>query len=416
VIRGGPVGVGLGEGDGAGAVVAAVPDGAADFVEGLCGAGSAAHAASRQASAAAATSGRARGTSGRYRYGPAVPMREPRAWWGGRVLSDPVETVDLATDPGALDRRTSGTWLVVVPFEGAGTAYRFATTEPGPLPPAGSWDGTPGPWSTSLDGPAYRHRVERVRGLVREGEVYQVNLCRVLSTPLGPDADPWALAQVLARGNPAPYAGVLDTRDGWVVSASPELFLRRRGDLVTSAPIKGTAPTAAQLLDKDVAENVMITDLVRNDLSHICRPGTVAVDALLEQQQHPGLVHLVSTVSGRLRAGVGWQHLLEAAGPPGSVSGAPKSSALQAIRDLEPVPRGPYCGGLGWVDAATGDGELAVGIRTFWWSPERGGVLRFGTGAGITWGSDPQGEWEETELKASRLVGLASAPPPGAAR
>ena len=160
----------------------------------------------------------------------------------------------------------------------------------------------------------------------------------------------------------------------------------------------------------------MITDLVRNDLSHVCRPGTVAVDALLEQQQHPGLVHLVSTVSGRLRDGVGWQQLLEAAGPPGSVSGAPKSSALQAIRDLEPVPRGPYCGGLGWVDAATGDGELAVGIRTFWWSPEGGGVLRFGTGAGITWGSDPQGEWEETELKASRLVGLASAPSPGAAR
>ncbi len=162
------------------------------------------------------------------------------------------------------------------------------------------------------------------------------------------------------------------------------------------------------MLDKDVAENVMITDLVRNDLSHVCRPGTVRVDALLEEQQHPGLVHLVSTVSARLRDGVGWRELIDAAGPPGSVSGAPKSTALQAISALEPVPRGPYCGGLGWVDATTGDGELAVGIRTFWWTPEDGGVLRFGTGAGITWGSDPQGEWDETVLKASRLVGLAS--------
>jgi len=337
--------------------------------------------------------------------------RPPGAWWGGRVLCDLVEVADLAVDPGALDRRTSGTWLVVVPFEGAGTAYRFATAAPGPLPPTATrWVGPTGTWSTSLDGPGFRARVQRVRELVREGEVYQVNLCRVLSAPLGPQADPWALAQVLARGNPAPYAGVVDTGDGWVVSASPELFLRRRGDLVSSAPVKGTAPTAAQMLDKDVAENVMITDLVRNDLSHVCRAGTVAVDALLEAQEHPGLVHLVSTVSGRLRDGVGWRGLLDAAGPPGSVSGAPKSSALRAISDLEPVPRGPYCGGLGWVDAASGDGELAVGIRTFWWTPEGGGVLRFGTGAGITWGSDPQGEWEETELKASRLVALASVP------
>lgn len=351
------------------------------------------------------------GRVGRYRYGRPVPLdqRRPGAWWGGRLLSDLVEVADLAADPGALERASTGTWIVVIPFEGGGHAYRFATTVPAPLPARTSpLAGPTGPWASSLDGPAYRAGVQRVRELVREGEVYQVNLCRVLSTPLGPRADPWALADVLARGNPAPYAGVIDTGEGWVVSASPELYLRRRGDVVTSAPIKGTAPTAEQLLDKDVAENVMITDLVRNDLSHVCRPGTVRVDALLEEQQHPGLVHLVSTVSGRLEDGVGWRRLVDATGPPGSVSGAPKSTALQAISTLEPVPRGPYCGGLGWIDAATGDAELAVGIRTFWWTPDGGGVLRFGTGAGITWGSDPQGEWEETELKASRLVRLAS--------
>ncbi len=322
--------------------------------------------------------------------------------------------VDLAADPHALDRPTTGTWVVAVPFEGGGTAHRFARAVTGPpFVPRGSWPAPQGEWATSLDERGYLDGVEAVRALVREGEVYQVNLCRVLSTPLPARADPWALADRLVRGNPAPYAGVLDTGTSWLVSASPELYLRRRGDRVTSAPIKGTAAPGAAMLDKDLAENVMITDLVRNDLSRVCRPGTVAVDALLERQEHPGLAHLVSTVSGRLRPDAGWRALLDATGPPGSVSGAPKSTALQAISRLEPVARGPYCGGLGWVDATSGDGDLAVGIRTFWWEPDAGdrstGTLRFGAGAGITWGSDPAGEWAETTLKAARLVGLASA-------
>ncbi len=392
--------------------------GGAEVVGPACG-GSPAHAASKQPRDAAATRERTQGTARPYRYGRPVPIlragarsaRTPAAWWGGRSFSDLVEVADLGLDPDALDRREEGTWLVVVPFEGGGTAYRFAAATTAPLPVGGAaWTGPRGPWTTSLDEDAYRAGVEAVRALVREGEVYQVNLCRVLTAGLGPDADPWALAALLARGNPAPYAGVIDTGAGWVVSASPELFLRRTGDRVTSAPIKGTAAARGQMLDKDVAENVMITDLVRNDLSRVCRPGTVAVDAMLEEQEHPGLVHLVSTVSGRLRADVGWRELLAAAGPPGSVSGAPKSTALQAISRLEPVSRGPYCGGLGWVDATTGDAELAVGIRTFWWTPGDGGRLRFGTGAGITWGSDPAGEWAETELKAARLVRLASGP------
>ncbi len=352
-----------------------------------------------------------------------APCRPARAWWAGRLATDLVEVVDLGQDPQALDRRSSGLWAVVVPFEGGGRAYRFASSAPAPLPSAsGRWTGPPvQAWTSSLDEPAYLAGVEAIRRLVREGEVYQVNLCRVLAAASPVQPDPWALAAVLAAGNPAPYAGVLDTGDGWVVSASPELFLRRDGEVVTSAPIKGTAVTAAGLLPKDEAENVMITDLVRNDLSKVCRPGTVTVQTLLGLEQHPGLVHLVSTVQGRLRDGVGWARLLAATSPPGSVSGAPKSTALQAIRALEPVPRGPYCGAVGWVDAATGNGELAVAIRSFWWTRDQGedtagrlgsaggGVLRFGTGAGITWGSDPGGEWAETELKAARLVGLASA-------
>lgn len=344
---------------------------------------------------------------------PAPPSsRGARAWWAGVLGTDGVETVDLAADPGALDRQ--GWWAVVQPFEGGGRADRFATRVRTPLPrPREQWRGPrKEDWSTSIDREGYRDGVRRIRELVRRGEVYQVNLCRVLSAPTAARPDPWALAARLAAGNPAPYAGVVDHGPGagWVVSASPELFLRREGDRVASGPIKGTAPTADGLLDKDRAENVMITDLVRNDLSRVCLPGTVEVDGLLREEAHPGLVHLVSTVRGILRTGVGWEGLLAATSPAGSVSGAPKSTALQAISALEPVPRGPYCGGLGWVDGERG--ELAVGIRSFWWAPEQagggGGVLRFGTGAGITWGSDPDAEWAETQLKAARLVALAS--------
>ena len=134
------------------------------------------------------------------------------------------------------------------------------------------------------------------------------------------------------------------------------------------------------------------------------------MDALCAPEEHPGLTHLVTTVSGEIRPGVGWSDVMSATFPPGSVSGAPKSSALRVIADLETVPRGPYCGAIGWVDADNEEAEIAVGIRTFWAERDAAGQrwLRFGTGGGITWGSDPAEEWAETELKAARLIGLAS--------
>ncbi|MBI4943332.1 MAG: anthranilate synthase component I family protein [Actinobacteria bacterium] len=333
---------------------------------------------------------------------------EGAAWFAGRHATGVVEAT---SDPARLE--AGGWWAVVATFEEEYRFWRFGDVRDAPLPaPSGPWRGpAPSAWRTSLDQEAYVAGVSQIRHRVLEGEVYQVNLCRVLSAPVDPDADPWALAAALAAGNPAPYAGVVDvpafgglpaTR---VVSASPELFLARDGDVVASSPIKGTGRTAADLLPKDEAENVMIVDLVRNDLQHVCVPGTIEVTALLAVEQHPGLVHLVSTVEGRLRPGAGWADLFAATMPPGSVSGAPKSSALRAIADLEPVPRGPYCGAVGFVDADRGSARLAVGIRSFWWDD---GELRFGTGAGITWGSDPRAEWAETELKARRLVGLAS--------
>lgn len=346
-----------------------------------------------------------------------------------------VECADLRKHPGAL---ASGWWAVVADFEGRMTGWRFAdiasdvhdvtrtTARSGPAG-GGAWEGpSPASWRTSLDQEGYVGAVRRVREAVREGEVYQANICRVLSAPLGSataEPDAAALATVLAAGNPAPHAGTVHVPVGaaehpvWVVSASPELFLSVRDGRVVSGPIKGTATRAEDLGAKDRAENVMITDLVRNDLQRVCLPGTVEVLALCAVEQHPGLVHLVSRVSGTLRDrldAAGWASLLDATLPPASVSGAPKSSALRLISELETQARGPYCGAVGWIDADNGRAELAVGIRTFWWTPPTGpgsGTLHFGTGAGITWGSDPQAEWEETELKASRLVSLASTPP-----
>ncbi|MCP9959663.1 MULTISPECIES: chorismate-binding protein [Streptomyces] len=334
----------------------------------------------------------------------------PLARFGGLLATD---LRDVTSDPEALE--SSGFWAVAADFEGRLTCARFGDVRPDPVPAPvpGRWRGPArGDWTSSLDRDAYTAGVRRIREHIAAGEVYQANLCRVLSAPLpAGTADVDALTALLARGNPAPYAGTirLPAHGVEIATASPELYLRRDGRTVESGPIKGTGRTAADLLEKDHAENVMIVDLVRNDLGRVCATGTVTVPALCAVEPHPGLVHLVSTVRGELAPGEGWPGLLDATFPPGSVTGAPKSSALRIIEALETVPRGPYCGGIGWVDADRGTGELAVGIRTFWIDRrERRGVLRFGTGAGITWGSDPEREWQETELKAARLLAVAS--------
>ncbi|HSA53438.1 MAG TPA: chorismate-binding protein [Yinghuangia sp.] len=324
---------------------------------------------------------------------------------GGRLATG---LRDVTDDPAALDSR--GFWAVAADFEGGIVCARFDDVREAPLPPA-PWHGPArDAWTGSLDGDAYQDGVRRIRDHIGRGDVYQVNLCRMLTAPLpDPDrADIVGLAGRLARGNPAPYGGVIRLPDHGVhiACASPELYLRRRGTHVESGPIKGTGRTEADLLPKDYAENVMIVDLVRNDLGRTCRTGTVTVPDLCIVEKHPGLVHLVSLVDGRLADGAGWPELLDATFPPGSVSGAPKSSALHIIRELEPVPRGPYCGAIGWVDADRREGELAVGIRSFFIDAE--GRLCFGTGAGITYGSDPRREWDETELKAAHLLNIAA--------
>lgn len=333
-----------------------------------------------------------------------LPTPDPAiAVVGGRLAT---ELRDVTSDLTALD--SSGFWAVVLPFEGEPICARFAqvrAARPWPGPP---WRGpSPSAWTSSLSADRFRAGVRSIRTSIEAGDVYQVNLTRRLSAPLPPDADIAALGAALAEGNPAPYSAVvrIPRIACEVASASPERFLWRDGDRVSSSPIKGTAPDPSTLTDKDRAENIMIVDLVRNDLGRVCEYGSIGVPSLLALERHPGLVHLVSTVTGRLRPSLGWADAIDATFPPGSVTGAPKIAALEQIRALEPVPRGVYCGAVGWVDADRCQGDLNVAIRTFW---VEDGMLHLGTGGGITWDSDPDGEWSETELKARQLLRVAS--------
>ncbi len=328
---------------------------------------------------------------------------EPAAHLGGLVAR---ELVEISDDPGVLD--TQGRWAVVLPYDGPPVLARFAQWRQGaPEEVAGPWTG-PREWTSSLDRPGYIDAVETVRDRIAQGGVYQANVCRVLTARI-PDpvrADVGGLYALLSQGNPAPYAGMIRIPGVVeVASASPELFLSRDGGVIETGPIKGTARTASGLLPKDRAENIMIVDLMRNDLSRVCRTGSVTVPHLLREEQHPGLVHLVSRVRGLLASRVTWPRILGATFPPGSVTGAPKIAAMHCIDEVETASRGAYCGAVGWVDADAGTACLAVAIRTFWVDDD---VVRFGTGAGITWSSDAEGEWQETELKAERLVALAA--------
>jgi para-aminobenzoate synthetase component 1 len=242
--------------------------------------------------------------------------------------------------------------------------------------------------------------VEKIREEIASGGVYQVNACRRLSIKSSATLD-LAFSNIL-KSNPAPFASYLRTKELEIASASPELFFSRVGNKIKTSPIKGTKKSAVEKFgSKDRAENVMIVDLMRNDLGRICISGSIAVPDLLRDEDHPGLSHLVSDVTGTLRPDITWTEILTALLPAGSISGAPKSAAKRIISELEPTLRSTYCGVMGWVH---GDRSvLSVAIRTFW---REGEYLNFGTGAGITWSSDAEAEWEETQLKAERLIAI----------
>ena len=328
-----------------------------------------------------------------------MDLRDDSFWMSGRYARSLIEVTD------DLSRLDDGNfWAVSVSFEGQVRLARFRQVMAATFPFAGSGaNSVSGTWKSSLDQSAYCQYVSNIKEAIASGWVYQVNACRVLTADFIDDELASLFGKIL-RSNPAPHAAYLSLPEIIMASASPELFLKRDGDKVTTSPIKGTQPLEEQVFgDKDQSENIMIVDLMRNDLGQICRDGTVDVANLLRSEDHPGLRHLVSDVTGELKAGISWQEIISSLLPAGSISGAPKSSALKVITDNEPTQRGPYCGILGWIQ---GDkAELSVAIRTFW--SFRDSQLHFGTGAGITWGSDPIGEWEETQLKARKLISIA---------
>ncbi|NDG69661.1 MAG: anthranilate synthase component I family protein, partial [Actinobacteria bacterium] len=298
--------------------------------------------------------------------------------------------------------RRPGFWVVLGSFEGKWRLARFAKVEQQDFPKVElSWSPiSDDAWQSTFDKSTYCSYVERIREKISAGEVYQVNACRILSADNKSNPSLLPLAEKIVDENPAKFAAYLNFGDIQVASASPERFISLQDGVAISSPIKGTSATD-EFLEKDRAENLMIVDLIRNDLSKVAKTGSVTTPRLLATEAHPGLFHLVSDVRAELSDGKDLVDLLLAMSPPGSVSGAPKSSALKIIEENE-TPRGPYCGVLGFSDGNRA--ELAVGIRIFWQEEDQ--ILHFGTGAGITWGSDSELEWDETELKARKLIGL----------
>ncbi|AVP67692.1 aminodeoxychorismate synthase component I [Prescottella equi] len=270
-------------------------------------------------------------------------------------------------------------------------------------------DAVPGPWHidwTTPDRHAHRRGVEDCLDAIARGDVYQACVCaRFHGTSSGRPVD--FFADAVDRTRPG-RAAFVQGDWGAVASLSPELFLSRRGGTVTSSPIKGTLPLSedpARLRNsvKDVAENVMIVDLVRNDLGRVADAGSVRVTDLLRVKPAPGVWHLVSTVTAAVSDRVSAADLLDAAFPPASVTGCPKHSARTLLRAWEPDPRGVYCGAVGMHSPLAGL-ELNVAIRTVEF--DAAGRVGLGVGGGITIDSDPDAEWQECLDKASSIVTL----------
>ncbi len=256
----------------------------------------------------------------------------------------------------------------------------------------------------------YLAAVERAVEYIHAGDVFQVNLSqRLLHTA---DDDSPSLYRRLRQRNPAPFAGYFDAGDWQVMSASPERFLKVEGGLVETRPIKGTRrrywlPEAdlfsgdeLQLNEKDRAENVMIVDLLRNDLSRVCFDDSVCVEKLCSVENYQFVQHLVSVIVGKLRPQYSASDLLRAAFPGGSITGAPKARAMEIITELEPTARGPYCGALGYI-GFDGNMDTNILIRT---ATAAGGWWQFPVGGGIVAASDPQSEYDETWHKAAGML------------
>jgi len=254
----------------------------------------------------------------------------------------------------------------------------------------------------------YESAVRRALEYIGAGDVFQVNLSQRFTAGL--KSHPAQIYQRLVRQSPAAYGAYLGYEDFAIISNSPELFLRVTPDRrIVTRPIKGTRPMAAgmdlALRDsiKDQAELNMIVDLERNDLGRVCRVGSVEVAERRAIEAHPTVYHGVATIRGMLREDVTFVDLLRATFPGGSVTGAPKIRAMEIIDELEPARRGPYCGAIGYLDAA-GNIQFNVAIRTM---IAKAGRIHIPVGGGIVADSDPAEEYEETLVKAKAMMAAA---------
>lgn len=264
----------------------------------------------------------------------------------------------------------------------------------------------PAPRMTEAD---YVRQISAIRGLIGDGELYQVNFTQPLDLQF--QGDPATLYRRIAARNPVAHGAFIQDGDRTVLSFSPELFVRRDGPRLTARPMKGTAPRHAdpvedtrlgqELLasEKNRAENLMIVDLLRNDLGRLAEPGSVKVDALFSLECYPTVWTMTSTVSA-LAPRASLQDVLAALFPCGSITGAPKVAAMRRIRQMESAPRGLYCGSVGWL-APDGDFSLNVAIRTLVLDASGHGV--YSVGGGIVHDSDPAEEWQECHWKARIL-------------
>lgn len=273
-----------------------------------------------------------------------------------------------------------------------------------------------GPWRPDADAAAHRDAVAAVRARIAAGETYQANLTTTLRGP-APD-DPHAVYAAMATEQGGAHHALLDLGDLVIASASPELFVEADGDALRMRPMKGTAargPTTADDLaardrlradPKERAENVMIVDLVRNDLGRVATTGSVQVTDLCTPERYGTVWQLTSGVTARRAPGIGWADTFAALFPCGSVTGAPKRRSMECLAGLEGGPRGVYCGAIGWVGPTSG--RFSVAIRTLV-VDRRAGTATYGTGGGITWGSDPAAEHAELQAKA-RVLGRRARP------
>lgn len=264
-------------------------------------------------------------------------------------------------------------------------------------------------WQPSLSASEYRRAVEGILDYLVRGDAYQVNLTVRHRRPF--EGDPAALFAGLLETNPAPFSAYLHGGDWAILSSSPELLLdlNAAGEIQTR-PIKGTRrigggkPGSLAESGKDRAEHLMIVDLERNDLGRICRSGSIRVDPFMQLQSYPSIEHMVSAVHGTLRDGLGPVDALAALFPGGSVTGAPKIRAMEIIGELEPVPRGIYCGALGWI-SPEGESRFNLPIRTMTWQRRGGGgLLDLHVGGGIVADSDAEAESEECRLKGEAMA------------